>query len=293
MITRLRYVGWVVESIQQSAADLDKLFGMKLLPAEDIKGFTAGRALFPNECWLFLQEAGGNNPAAAAFYKKHGENLDHIALESDNLQEEIERLNKAGFKVSDGDIEDGAEGRSITVPAEEAIGFGVKIIEPRAEGFKFDKKLCGNPDVLGLQHIGVAVKDMQASISRFETLFGIKAEDLREDQHYGTQKDMMINTGNDRLWLHLVQTDDPENRVFQFRQQHGAGLEHLCIEVDDIRDAVKRVKAAGVPLYLHKIYLDREDGFESFVYPEYNHGVTVELIEPYEDSRGYRPRPRK
>ena len=101
----------------------------------------------------------------------------------------------------------------------------------------------------------------------------------------------MIECTNDRLWLHLVQTDDSENRVYQFMKNHGAGLEHLCVEVDDIRKAVKQVKSTGTPFFQHKIYLDREDGFEAFVYPEYNHGVTVELIEPYEDSRGYRPRP--
>ena len=70
--------------------------------------------------------------------------------------------------------------------------------------------------------------------------------------------------------------------------KHGEGLEHLAIEVADIRRAVKRVKKAGVPLFENKIYLDREDGFEAFVYPQYNHGTTVELIEPYITSRGYR-----
>ena len=69
---------------------------------------------------------------------------------------------------------------------------------------------------------------------------------------------------------------------------HGEGLEHLCLEFRDIRDAVKQVRSAGVPLYENKIYLDRDDGFEAFIYPEHMHGVTIELIEPYATSRGYR-----
>ena len=44
-----------------------------------------------------------------------------------------------------------------------------------------------------------------------------------------------------------------------------------------------------MPLEQNKIYLDRADGFEYFVNPEYNHGITVELIEPYPTSRGYCP----
>jgi len=292
MITKLRYVGWVVDNLEEVTADIDRIFSMKTTGIENGPYGKTTRMLFPNECWLFIREKSADDAAAYEFYQQHGENLDHIALESDNIREELERLQKAGLTLTEADIKDESEGRTITVPAEGPIGFMVKIIQPGKGSFTFDKRLCSNPNMLGLQHIGVAVKDMDATTGRFEELFGLKALDLREDQHYGTQKDMMIETGNDRLWLHLVQTDDPENRVFQFRQKHGEGLEHLCVEFDDIRIAVKTTKAAGVPLFMHKIYLDREDGFESFVYPEYNHGVTVEQIEPYEDSRGYRPRPR-
>lgn len=291
MINKLRYVGWVVESLEKATDDINKIFGLTGIKVEEGQE-TATRILLPNECWLYLREAEKTDELGRAFFQQHGENLDHLGFETDNIEEELERLQKAGMKYTKNDIADTPEGLVITVPAEDATGFTVKLIQPKPQSFQFDKAQCSNPNVLGLQHIGVAVKDMEYTIKRFKELFGLAAEDLREDQHYGTQKDMMINTGNDRLWLHLVQTDDPENRVFQFRRVHGENLEHLAIEVDDIRKAVKQVQAADVPLFLHKIYLDREDGFESFVYPEYNHGVTVELIEPYEDSRGYRPRPR-
>ncbi len=70
----------------------------------------------------------------------------------------------------------------------------------------------------------------------------------------------------------------------------GEGLEHICIEVDDIREAVKRVTGTGTPFFDHKIFTNRPDGFEAFVYPEYSTGVTVELIEPYGTSREYRLR---
>ena len=159
------------------------------------------------------------------------------------------------------------------------------------DSLRFEPWKVTNANLKGLQHIGVAVKDIARATERFAALFSLKAVDLRTDQHYGTQKDMMIEPGNDRLWLHLVETTDPENRVTKFMQEHDAGLEHLCFEMGDIRQAVKQVQAAGVPLFQSKIYLDRDDGFEAFVYPQYNHGVTVELIEPYPDSRGYRQCP--
>jgi 4-hydroxyphenylpyruvate dioxygenase-like putative hemolysin len=100
----------------------------------------------------------------------------------------------------------------------------------------------------------------------------------------------MIEPGNDRLWLHVTESWGENARVRQFLDEKGEGLEHICVEVDDIRDAVVRVTDAGVPLFNHKIYTNRPDGFEAFVYPEHSTGVTVELIEPYPTSRGYRPR---
>lgn len=292
MITKLRYIGWIVENLEKAADDINKLFGMKLVKSEDASDGKSGRIFFPNDCWLYVREHDKNDDYSSSFYENHGENLDQLGFESDDINAELDRLKKAGLKVSKDDIKDTKEGLTITIGAEDATGFALKIIQPHADSFKFASDLCSNPEVLGLQHIGVSVKDLKFTINRFDELLGLKAADLRADQHYGTQKDMMIDTGNDRMWLHLVETDDPENRVCQFKDIHGEALEHLAVEVDDIRVAVNRVKTTGVFLFEHKIYLDREDGFEAFVYPPDNHGVTVELIEPYEDSRGYRPRPR-
>ena len=73
----------------------------------------------------------------------------------------------------------------------------------------------------------------------------------------------------------------------RFLEERGPGLEHIAIEVSDIRGAVMRVTGCGIPIHDHKIFTNREDGFEAFVYPEYTGGVTVELIEPFPTSRGY------
>jgi methylmalonyl-CoA/ethylmalonyl-CoA epimerase len=141
-----------------------------------------------------------------------------------------------------------------------------------------------------LQHIGVGVRDLQATVVQFDVLFEMRAKNLRTDQHDGEQKDVMIEPGNDRLWLHITESWGENARVRRFLDRVGEGLEHLCIEVDDIRHAVNRVTGMGVPLFDDKIFTNRPDGFEAFIYPEYTSGVTIELIEPYPTSRGYRPR---
>lgn len=294
MILRLHHIGLVVESLEKAVANYDKLFGFKATDFRNNqgKGFQLdARIMIPNECWLHLVQNWNPESRVNKFLNSHGEGLEHIALETDNIEADVAHLRSIGVPVYQDTIFNAADGFEAFVYPEDGIGFTVELIQPHKTSYYWEPEKVSNPNFKGLQHIGVAVKNVAAATAKFEKLFGLKAVGLRTDQHYGTQKDMMIEPGNDRLWLHLVESTDPENRVTQFMDKYGEGLEHLCFEIDDIRKSVKRVQAAGVPLFQHKIFLDRPDGFEAFVYPEYNHGVTVELIEPYPTSRGYRPRP--
>lgn len=291
MIIRLSHVGLVCENLDATLKNYEKLFGLKAVDyrSDQGKGFQFdARIMFPNECWLHLVQNWNPESRVNQFLKSHGEGLEHLALETDDIEADVAYLRKIGVPVYQDTIFNAADGFEAFVFPQDAIGFTVELIQPHATSWKFDPAKLSNPNILGLQHIGVAVKDLDRAVQRFDQLFRIKATELRTDQHYGTQRDVIINTGNDRLWLHLVQSQDQQNRVTQFMNKYGEGLEHLCLEVDDIREAVKKVREAGVPLDQNKIYLDREDGFEAFVFPEYNHGVTIELIEPYPNSRGYR-----
>jgi catechol 2,3-dioxygenase-like lactoylglutathione lyase family enzyme len=186
-------------------------------------------------------------------------------------------------------LSDTGQGRRFALPGDHLNGVTVELLQPAPGSWDFSSP-DGSSGVLGLQHIGVAVRDLAAVASRFEGLFDLPARELRTDQHGGEQKDVMIEPGNDRLWLHVTESWGQNARVRQFLDATGEGLEHLCIEVADIRDAVIRVTGQGVPIFEHKIFTNRPDGFEAFVYPEHTTGVTVELIEPYPTSRGYRPR---
>jgi methylmalonyl-CoA/ethylmalonyl-CoA epimerase len=174
------------------------------------------------------------------------------------------------------------------IPSEFVLGITIELIQKKQQPVDYHRE-ANRSHVLGLQHIGVAVTDLEEACDRFKKLFDLEARGLRTDQHGGEQKDAMIEPGNDRLWLHLTQSWGSNARVRQFLEENGPGLEHICIEVCDIREAVCRVTGRGVPIHDHRIYTNREDGFEAFVYPEHA-SVTVELIEPFPTSRGYRAR---
>jgi 4-hydroxyphenylpyruvate dioxygenase-like putative hemolysin len=293
MITRLQHVGLSLENLQTFEQRFEAMFGMKALDLrkDQGRGFQFdSRIMFPNELWLHAVQNWNPESRVNRFLKSRGEGLEHIALETDDIEGDCAHLRKLGVPLFQDKIFNAPDGFEAFVYPDDGIGFTVELIQPHTTSWQFDASKVTNPNVLGLQHIGVAVKDVERAAERFEKLFRLKATELRTDQHYGDQRDMMILMGNDRLWLHLTETTRPGHRVFEFMQKRGEGLEHLCIEVADIRQAVNQVKSAGVALEQNKIYLDRPDGFEAFVMAEDNHGITVELIEPYPTSRGYRPR---
>jgi catechol 2,3-dioxygenase-like lactoylglutathione lyase family enzyme len=142
--------------------------------------------------------------------------------------------------------------------------------------------------VLGIQHIGMAVRDLKEADRAFRTILDIPITGIRSDQHGGEQLDGRIEPGNDHLILHVTQSWGENARVSQFVKQKGQGLEHICIEVKDIRTVIYRLREKKIPIYDGKIFTDRDDGFETFVYPPYTTGITIEFIEPFPNSIGYR-----
>jgi len=292
MICGLLYVGFAVESVNATRRAFKGLFGLpgEHMPPDPFLETDGGaRLAFPNECWLYVMESQQPDSPVRRFINGRGPGLERIAFLSDDIEAEFQRVRHAGVPLDDAAVVDTPWGRRFFVAGEFVSGVGVEVIQPAPVAWEFDAPAnCSG--VLGLQHIGVAVRDVDATCNAFAHLFDLQPGELRTDQHEGEQKDVMIEPGNDRLWLHVTQSWGENARVRQFLDDKGEGLEHLCIEVDDIRAAVKMVTGQGVPLFDHRIFTNRPDGFEAFVCPEHSTGVTVELIEPYLTSRGYRER---
>lgn len=292
MVIGLLNVTFAVESAAETLEVFDRLIG---LPGErlDADGFYGsahrGRIAFPNGCWLHVMDSQQSSSPMRQHVDVRGPGLERVVLLVDDAEAALERVRGRGASLETDGVVETPSGRRLVVSPESVAGVRVELLEP-ASGHWVHDAPASTSGVLGLQHIGVATRDIQETCHAFEHLFGLRAEDVRDDQHGGEQMDAMIKPGNDRLWLHATESWGPSARVRRFLDETGPGLEHLCIEVADIREAVVRVTGAGVPIHDHKIFTNREDGFEAFIYPEYTSGVTIELIEPYPTSRGYRPR---
>jgi methylmalonyl-CoA/ethylmalonyl-CoA epimerase len=292
-IIRLQHIGLAVKDLHESCARFERIFG---LTARDFrndqgKGMQLdARILLGNDCWLHVVQNWNPNARVYQYLENHGEGLEHIALETDNIEADVQRLRAAGVPIVDDTIFDANDGYEAFVRPEDAIGFTVELIQPHQRSWGYPPDAKGQPvsskmGLLRLQHFGLVVNDMHAACRRFEQLFGLGWRDFRNDQGSGMQHDARIPLGNE-CWMHVVQNWNPASRVNQFLQNKGEQLEHISLQTHTIAEDVEHLNAIKTPIW-NRAILNAPDGFEAFVYPDDGVGFTVELIQPHPYSWGY------
>ncbi len=144
-----------------------------------------------------------------------------------------------------------------------------------------------------LEHIGIAIEEVEAVIECFNDLLGIrpyKTESVAEQQvrtHFLDAK-----SGK----LEFLESLDEDSAVQRFLDRRGEGLHHLAFEVDDADATMERLRAAEFTLLSESPRPGADDKRIFFVHPKETHGVLVEFCEstpadwsPHYVSRGDRP----
>lgn len=126
-----------------------------------------------------------------------------------------------------------------------------------------------------IDHVGVAVNDIDAALAFFTANFGAPNADVvaLDDQ---AVRACLIEIGQTRL--ELLQPLTPESAVGRFLARRGEGLHHLALNVDDIGGKLRILSANGLSL------IDQEprhglSGTIAFVHPRSVFGVLTELVE--------------
>ena len=126
-----------------------------------------------------------------------------------------------------------------------------------------------------IDHVGVAVNDIDAALAFFTANFGAPdAEVVALDDQ--AVRACLIEIGQTRL--ELLQPLTPESAVGRFLARRGEGLHHLALNVDDISGKLRILSANGLSL------IDQEprhglSGTIAFVHPRSVFGVLTELVE--------------
>ncbi len=133
-----------------------------------------------------------------------------------------------------------------------------------------------------VSHIGIAVSDLAAAVSFYQTLLGVKPGSLTEvaDQKvrvaiFDSPESKTVPGGR----IELLQATSDDSPIARFIAKRGEGLHHICLYVDDIESKLAEMKAAGVRLIDETPRLGAEGHRIAFVHPSDTHGVLIELEE--------------
>lgn len=119
--------------------------------------------------------------------------------------------------------------------------------------------------------LSIVVKDREAAVKTFESLFGLKVYARRESKEFGF-KNAILPLGKGHI--ELMQPTDPASAVARFLESRGEGVYLVGFDVGDVNASVNELKEKGVRV------TQSSDGNVAWVHPREAHGVFVELRKP-------------
>lgn len=128
-----------------------------------------------------------------------------------------------------------------------------------------------------IDHIGVAVEDLDDAIDLYRERFGM-AEQYREVVEQQGVEAVMLEVGEGHV--ELLSPLGPDTAVGKFLASRGPGLHHVAYQTSDIDSALEQVRAAGLQLIDERPRVGIRGTRVAFLHPKATGGVLTELVEP-------------
>ncbi len=127
-----------------------------------------------------------------------------------------------------------------------------------------------------IEHIGIAVKNLEESIKYYQDVLGLECYNIEE------VKDQKVKTAFFKVGdakIELLESTDPEGPIGKYIEKKGEGIHHIAFAVNDIEKTLKHVEENGVRL-IDTTPRKGAEGLEiAFLHPKSTFGVLTELCE--------------
>ncbi len=134
-----------------------------------------------------------------------------------------------------------------------------------------------------IEHIGIAVKDLEKSNILFAALFGNPHYKIEEVESEGV-KTSFFRSGPNKI--ELLEATQPNSPIAKFIEKKGEGIHHIAFAVDDIRSEVKRLQKEGFTVLndpeVSGLKKGADNKFVAFLHPKTTNGVLIELCQEIE-----------
>jgi len=127
-----------------------------------------------------------------------------------------------------------------------------------------------------IEHLGIAVKNLEASIKVYEALLNTPCYKMEGVESEGVMT-AFFKTGENKI--ELLEATKPESAIAKFIEKRGEGIHHIAFDVEDIHAEMKRLSDAGFTLLNAEPKEGADNKLICFVHPKNTNGVLIELCQ--------------
>jgi methylmalonyl-CoA/ethylmalonyl-CoA epimerase len=135
--------------------------------------------------------------------------------------------------------------------------------------------------LLRIDHVGVAVADLDAAIELYQRVFGMRCVHVETNEEQGVREAMLaVGPEPGGGYLQLLAPLSAESTIAKFLDRRGPGLQQVAYTVADVDAAAAALRERGVRLLYDQPRRGTAGSRVNFVHPKDTGGVLVELVEP-------------
>jgi methylmalonyl-CoA/ethylmalonyl-CoA epimerase len=127
-----------------------------------------------------------------------------------------------------------------------------------------------------IEHIGIAVKDIEGSNDLFASLFGKDHYKIEDVESEGV-KTSFFKCGPNKI--ELLQATNEDSPIAKFIEKKGEGIHHIAFAVDNIEKEIKRLTKEGFQMIHKEPKKGADNKLIAFLHPKSTNGVLVELCQ--------------
>lgn len=127
-----------------------------------------------------------------------------------------------------------------------------------------------------IEHIGIAVKDIESANAIYEKLFGAPPYKEEEVESEGVKTSFFMNGPNK---IELLEATNSESPIAKFIEKKGEGIHHIAFDVEDIEAEMERLQKEGFIILNEKPKKGADNKLVCFLHPKSTNGVLIELCQ--------------
>jgi methylmalonyl-CoA/ethylmalonyl-CoA epimerase len=137
----------------------------------------------------------------------------------------------------------------------------------------------GEHRIVSVDHVGIAVADLDEAIAWYRETFGLEATHTEVNEEQGV-REAMLSAGDGGAAIQLLAPLRPDSAIGKFLDRNGPGIQQMAYRVVDIEATSDALRAQGKRLLYPEPRRGTAGSRINFLHPKDAGGVLVELVEP-------------